>query len=247
MKVVCIMQARVGSTRLPRKILKELCGRTVLEHDIDRLKRATQIDEIVIATTELAEDDVIVEIAKKMYVGYSRGSRDDVLSRYYNAAIKYNAEIIIRVTSDCPLIDPKIIDDMVNRFIELRENLSIDYISNKINMTFPRGLDVEVFTFDALKRCYEEGEERYEREHVTPYIYLNPMKFKFVNYENDIDFSGFRWTLDTIEDLKLIERIYEELYDENGFFYFDDVLKFVLANPSISEINKHIRQKELDE
>jgi spore coat polysaccharide biosynthesis protein SpsF len=241
------MQARTGSTRLPNKILKEICGKTVLEHDIYRLKEAKMIDEIVVATTNLQEDKVIAEIAQKLNVNFFRGSEDDVLARYYYAAKENKGNIIIRVTSDCPIIDPKIIDSMVKKFIELKDKDNIDYLSNKIKATYPRGLDVEVFTFDALERCFKDGEKAYEREHVTPYIYLNPDKFKFVSYENEIDYSNFRWTLDTEEDLELIEIIYNNLYNENKMFYFEDVLKFVLDNPEISQINEHVRQKELGE
>lgn len=247
MNVVCIMQTRTGSTRLPNKVLKKICGKTVLEHDIDRLKKATTIDKIVVATTTLEQDNIVVEIAQKSSVGYFKGSKDDVLSRYYYAAKENNADVVIRVTSDCPLIDPKIIDDMMLKFVELRKKENIDYLSNKIKMTYPRGLDVEIFTFEALERCFKEGLKPYEREHVTPYIYLNPNKFNFENYENDKDYSELRWTLDTEEDLKLIETIYNNLYGENKLFYFEDVLRFVLDNPEISKINEHVRQKELGE
>ena len=247
MNVVCIMQTRTGSTRLPNKVLKKICGKTVLEHDINRLKKANTIDKIVVATTTLEQDNIIAEIAEKSSVIYFKGSEDDVLSRYYYAAKENDADIVIRVTSDCPLIDPKIIDDMVLKFVELRGDENIDYLSNKIKMTYPRGLDVEIFTFEALQRSFKEGSKAYEREHVTPYIYLNPDKFNFESYENDKDYSEFRWTLDTEEDLKLIEIIYSNLYDENKLFYFEDVLKFVLDNPEISKINENVRQKELGE
>lgn len=247
MNVVCIVQARTGSTRLPGKVLKKICGKTVLEHDIDRLKKANTIDKIVIATTTMKLDDIIVEIAKRALVGYFRGSEKDVLSRYYYAAKKYNADIVIRVTSDCPLIDPRIIDNMVNKFNKLNKQESIDYLSNKIKMTYPRGLDVEIFTFRVLEKCFKEADKDYEREHVTPYIYLNPAKFKFRNYENKENYSKFRWTLDTREDLELIQIIYNNLYKKNSFFYFEDILKFVLNNPEISQINENVRQKELGE
>ncbi|AKN33923.1 acylneuraminate cytidylyltransferase [Clostridium carboxidivorans P7] len=247
MNIVCIMQARTGSTRLPGKVLRKICGKTVLEHDINRLKKSNTINIIVVATTTLDQDDIIVEIAREASVTCFRGSQDDVLSRYYYAAKENKADVVIRVTSDCPLIDPQIIDSMVRKFIELRNKENIDYLSNKIKMTYPRGLDVEIFTFEALERCFNEGCKPYEREHVTPYIYLNPDKFSFVNYENNNDYSRYRWTLDTEEDLKLIEIIYNNLYNEKSFFYFEDILKFVLDNPEISKINEDVRQKELGE
>lgn len=247
MSIVCIIQARTGSTRLPNKILKKIKNKTVLEHDIERVLKAKTVDKLVIATTERIEDNVIVEIAENCSVGYFRGSEDNVLSRYYFAAKKYNAEVVIRITSDCPLVDPEIIDNMVNQFIELRSIDNIDYLSNKIKMTYPRGLDVEVFSFEALEKTFFEATQNFEKEHVTPYIYLNPDKFKIKNYENDIDYSMFRWTLDTEEDFLLIKTIYDHLYDENKLFLFKDVLKYVQENPEISKLNEHIRQKELNE
>jgi spore coat polysaccharide biosynthesis protein SpsF len=247
MSVVCIMQARTGSTRLPEKVLKKIKNKTILEHDIDRVLKAKTVDELVIATTEKDEDNVIVDIAKNCSVGYYRGSEDNVLSRYYFAAKKYDAEIVIRITSDCPLIDPQIIDDMVNEFLKLRKNENIDYLSNKVKMTFPRGLDVEVFTFDALEKTFLEATQKFEKEHVTPYIYLNPKKFKIKNYENDTDYSMFRWTLDTEEDFLFIKKIYDHLYNENKMFLFRDVLKYVQENPEISKLNEHVRQKDLNE
>lgn len=245
--VVCIMQARTGSTRLPEKVLKKIKNKTILEHDIDRVLKAKSVDELVIATTEKEEDNVIVDIAKNCSVGHYRGSEDNVLSRYYFAAKKYNAEIVIRITSDCPLIDPQIIDDMVNEFLKLRKNENLDYLSNKVKMTFPRGLDVEVFTFDALEKTFLEATQKFEKEHVTPYIYLNPNKFKIKNYENDTNYSMFRWTLDTEEDFLLIKTIYDHLYNENKMFLFKDVLKYVQENPKISKLNDHVRQKDLNE
>lgn len=245
--IVCIMQARTGSTRLPKKILKKVKNKTILEHDIERVLEAKTLNKLVIATTEKTEDDVIVEIAEKYSVGHFRGSEDNVLSRYYFAAKKYNAEIVIRITSDCPLIDPEIIDDMVDEFIKLRSIENIDYLSNKIKMTFPRGLDVEVFSFDALERTFLNATRKSEMEHVTPYIYSNPDKFRIKNYENDIDYSMYRWTLDTEEDFLLIKTIYDHLYDEKEMFLFKDILEFVQNNPEISKLNEHVIQKELKE
>jgi len=247
MSIVCIMQARTGSTRLPEKILKKIKDKTVLEHDIDRLLESTMIDNLVIATTTKEKDNRIVEIAQNYSVGFYRGSEDNVLSRYYYAAKEYNAEIIIRVTSDCPIIDPHIIDNMVNEFIALKRDQNLDYLSNKIKMTFPRGLDVEVFTFDVLKKTFLEANQKFEKEHVTPYIYLNPDKFKIKNYENDTDYSMYRWTLDTEEDFILIKKIYDNLYDKGKIFLFKDVLRYIEKNPKISKINEHIKQKKLNE
>ncbi|MGK0469240.1 cytidylyltransferase domain-containing protein [Clostridium sp.] len=245
MKTVCIVQARVGSKRLPGKVLKEICGKTVLEHDIDRLKATQNINEIVIATTNLEQDNDIVEVVKKSGIAYFRGSEQDVLSRYYYAAKENDADVIIRVTSDCPVIDPLIIDKMIIQFLDMNKESNIDYLSNTIDKTFPRGLDVEVFKFEVLERCFFESKEDYEREHVTPYIYLNLDKFNVVQYKNDVDYSKYRWTLDTEEDFEVIKQIYNNLYQENSMFYFEDILRFILKNPEIAKINENIEQKKL--
>ena len=155
MKVVCIMQARVGSSRLPGKVLKDICGKTVLEHDINRLKLVPNIDEIVIATTVQKQDDKIVDEANRLGVKYFRGSEEDVLSRYYFAAKENNADIVIRVTSDCPCLDYNIINDMVNIFIE--KNHKIDYMNNTLDRTYPRGYDVEIFSYNVLENAFKNA------------------------------------------------------------------------------------------
>jgi Cytidylyltransferase. len=178
-------------------------------------------------------------------IQYFRGSENDVLSRYYYAAKENNADIIIRITSDCPVIDPKIIDNMIKTFIEISKTGKIDYISNTIERTYPRGLDTEVFTFEALERAFIEADKSYQREHVTPYIYENPEIFKIEGFKNNIDYSSYRWTLDTIEDFKVIESIYKALYKENALFYMEDIIKFQKEHPEIAKINENVKQKEL--
>ncbi|WP_346890174.1 glycosyltransferase family protein [Clostridium sp. UBA1056] len=243
MKVVCIIQARVGSSRLPGKVLKNICGKTVLEHDVRRLKLVTNIDEIVIATTVEPQDDKIVEEAKRLGVKCFRGSENDVLSRYYHAAMESNSDIVVRVTSDCPCIDHTIIDNMVRLF---KEN-KFDYINNTSERTFPRGYDVEVFTLQALEIAYKNATKDYEREHVTPYLYDCNNNFKCFTYKNNVDYSKYRITLDTEEDLKVIKEIYNELYKDEKYFLLEDVVNFLDSNPHIANINDDIEQKKLGE
>ncbi len=248
MKKTAIIQARMSSTRLPGKVMKTLIDRPLIEHVISRVKAAKQVDEIVLATTIEEKDDVLVNEAETMQIPWFRGSRDDVLSRYYHAAKESNADIIIRITSDCPVIDPEVIDKMLDIFIkEKNSGNNIDYISNTLSRTFPRGLDVEVFTFDALKKTYRKATQTYEREHVTPYIYHNPDKFALRNYSNDTDLSEYRLTVDTYEDFILIEDIYKALYKRTKIFLLDDIVNFLGSNPRIAEINKNIVQKKLGE
>lgn len=247
MKVVCLVQARVGSTRLPGKILKEICGKTILHHEIDRLKKCKEIDEIVIATTDKEDDDKIVNEAKKLSVKYFRGSENDVLSRFYYAAKENNADIVVRVTSDCPCIDFEILDKMLIYFKDKYKEKQIDYLSNTINRTYPRGYDIEIFTFSALEKSYINAKKEYEREHVTPYIYDKTNNFLKLSFENTEDYSKYRVTLDTIEDFIVIKNIFENLYYKNPYFKLNDVVQYLNNNLHIVDINKHIEQKKLGE
>lgn len=247
MKVVCLVQARVGSTRLPGKILKEICGKTILHHEIDRLKKCKEIDEIVIATTDKEDDDKIVNEAKKLSVKYFRGSENDVLSRFYYSAKENNADIIVRVTSDCPCIDFEILDKMLIYFKDKYKEKQVDYLSNTIKRTYPRGYDIEIFTFSALEKSYINAEKEYEREHVTPYIYDKTNNFLKLSFENKEDYSEYRVTLDTIEDFIVIKNIFENLYYKNPYFKLNDVVQYLNNNLHIVDINKHIEQKKLGE
>ena len=247
MKVVCLVQARVGSTRLPGKILKEICGKTILHHEIDRLKKCKEIDEIVIATTDKEDDDKIVNEAKKLSVKYFRGSENDVLSRFYYSAKENNADIIVRVTSDCPCIDFEILDKMLIYFKEKYKEKQVDYLSNTIKRTYPRGYDIEIFTFSALEKSYINAKKEYEREHVTPYIYDKTNNFLKLPFENKDDYSEYRVTLDTIEDFIVIKNIFENLYYKNPYFKLNDVVQYLNNNLHIVDINKHIEQKKLGE
>ncbi|HHV71415.1 MAG TPA: NTP transferase domain-containing protein [Clostridia bacterium] len=244
-KTVAIIQARMGSTRLPGKVMLDLCGKTVLEHVIERVKRVKNIDQIVIATTELERDDLIVKEAEKCWVGYYRGSEDDVLRRYYYAAKENQAEIVVRITSDCPLIDPNI----TNEIIEFYKTHDYDLVTNagidEKERTYPRGLDTEVFSFEILEEAFLKADQPYQREHVTPYIYENCKNIYY--YKNDVDYSQYRWTLDTEEDYKLIETIYKYLYPQNTDFAFDDILKIIKKYPHLAKINAHVEQKKVKE
>jgi len=243
-KVVCIIQARMGSTRLPGKVMKKMKGKSVLFYVVERVKQSRLIDQIVIATTTNKHDDVIVEEAERLNVSWFRGSEQDVLSRYYYAAKKFDADVVVRVTSDCPLIDSDIIDKVVKKHI----NSNYDYTSNTIKRTFPRGLDVEVFNFDVLKDSFKNAEKNYEREHVTPYIYQNHYKFNAQNIEakeKELKRPEIRITVDTIEDFNLIKNII--LNFNNHLFSSIDVLDFLDKKPELLDLNKDIKQKKLGE
>ncbi|WP_427338101.1 cytidylyltransferase domain-containing protein [Caloranaerobacter sp. DY30410] len=242
-KVVAIIQARMGSTRLPGKVMKDLFGKTVLAHVVERVKQSKEVDEIVIATTTLEKDNVIVKEAEKCGVKYFRGSEDDVLSRYYYAAKENNADIVVRITSDCPLIDPIIIDSIVKFYKENDYDIVTNAGIDLSQRTFPRGLDTEVFSFKVLEEAFNNAKENYQREHVTPYIYENSNKIHY--YKNDVNYSEYRWTLDTEEDFKLIKEIYRYLYKEKHNFYMEDILKLFKEKPELKKINIHIEQKKV--
>jgi spore coat polysaccharide biosynthesis protein SpsF len=242
MKVVAIIQARMGSTRLPGKILREVFGKSLLEYQIERVRRAKLIDQIVIATTTKEIDDEIVNVADELTIPYYRGSEDNVLERYYHTAHKYEADVVVRLTSDCPIIDPKVIDKIISCFIEGERYY--DYVSNTIERTYPRGMDTEVFTFKALEEAYELGKENIYKEHVTTYIHKNSDRFSILNVKYEKDQSRHRWTVDTSEDLELIERIIKELYTLNPFFSLEDVLNLFEKYPEWYKINSHIEQKK---
>lgn len=244
-KIAAIVQARIGSTRLPGKILKELSGKPVLWHVVNRLSYSKLCNKIVVATTTEPEDDKVEYFCAENNFPYYRGSSDNVLSRYYEAAKIFGSDIIIRITSDCPLIDPDIIDKMLEQFISEKSN--IDYMSNVFTRTFPRGLDTEIFTFDALEKSFSNAVNQNELEHVTPYIYQHPEIFKIKNFANNKDLSFHRWTVDTVEDFKLINSIYENLYIPEKIFLLNDILKLFDKHPELIKINQNVKQKNLGE
>lgn len=243
MKVAAIIQARMGSTRLPGKILKTVNGKTLLEYQIERVNQAKSIDQIIIATTLKESEQPIVELCEKIGIDYYRGSELDVLSRYYEAAQKFGVDVIVRLTSDCPIIDPEVIDKVVNQY--LNNQSSVDYLSNTLERTYPRGLDTEVFSFVALNKAYHEAVLLRDKEHVTAYFYTNPDFFKLQGLKSGRKYGNYRWTVDTEEDFELIQHILRELYNPNKLFLLEDVIKLLKDHPEWNEINSHIEQKKL--
>ena len=244
MKIGAIVQARMGSTRLSGKVMKDLEGKTVLEHVIDRVRQSKLIDAIIIATTTHNRDDVIEAEALRFGVKAFRGSEDDVLSRYYYAAKENNLDVVVRITSDCPLIDPKVLDEVIRCYVNNDYDIVSNAGSDLSKRTYPRGLDTEVFSFKILESAFTNAEETYQREHVTPYIYENSSSV--YHYKNDIDYSKHRWTLDTDEDFNLISEIYNHLYHGEHDFYLRDIVKLFEVKPELFNINAHIEQKKLN-
>jgi spore coat polysaccharide biosynthesis protein SpsF len=242
MKIVAIVQARMGSTRLPGKVLKDIHGRTMLARVVRRAGRSALIDKLVVAITEKKADDAIASECDSLSIFCFRGSEDNVLDRYYQAARALSADCIVRITSDCPLIDPEIIDRVVQAFLDNDQ----DYASNTIMSTYPRGLDVEIFTFNALEKAWHEAAADFQHVHVTPYIYMHPDRFKILSVTGDEDWSRYRWTVDTHEDLALIRAVYAKI-NRDDLFSWRDVLELFKREPNLAELNSQIRQKSLEE
>lgn len=234
--VVVITQARTGSTRLPKKVMKLILGKPVLLHDIERMKSMRTINKVVVATTTLSEDDVIASLISKYdkSIGIYRGSVENVLDRYYKAAKEYDADVIVRITSDCPLMDPVQSDNVVRKFF--KENL--DYCTNNMPGWLPRGLDTEVFSFDALEKAWTGAKSDYQKEHVTPYFTDAMGLFKLGSILGEDKYKKFRWTLDYPEDLEFIREIYGRLYPIKKDFDMYDIIKVLEKEPQLIEINK---------
>ena len=242
MKTVAIVQARMGSTRLPNKVLREIKGKPMLWYVINRLKFCKNISEVILATTQAQADDPIEGFARENGINYFRGSENDVLDRYYQCAKKYSVEVIVRITADCPLIDPEVVDKVVETFLD-HEN-DCDYASNVLPPTFPDGLDTEVFWFKSLEKAWNEAKYTSEREHVTSYIYKNPDKFKLLNVESNIDYSDLRWTVDTENDFNFVKEVYEKIGKENEIFYMKDIIELIEVIPEIKAINSDSTRNE---
>jgi len=240
MSIIAVIQARISSTRLPGKILKKIEGKTILEHVIDRVREAKKLDDVIVATTVRKEDLEIVKLCANLGISVFCGSEDDVLDRYYQVARLFKAEHIIRITSDCPLVDPLVID----KVIELYFQKKADYASNTMPESFPDGLDTEVFSFKTLKIVWKNAKLFSEREHVTPYIRKNSNIFKITNLKSKFNLSNKRWTLDEPEDFEFIKIIYENLYPKDSLFGTETILNYLRENPEVEKINKNIIRNE---
>ena len=235
-RVVVIVQARMGSSRLPGKVLMDLHGRPLLERQIERLRRSRTVDAIVIATSTHARDDAIAEVAERVGVGVFRGPEDDVLARYVGAADAFQADVVVRGTADCPLVDPEVLDRCVERLLE---DDDLDYVSNTLQRTYPRGLDVEVLRRSVLERAHHEATDPGDREHVTGFIWRQPERFRLANVVDCEDRSALRWTVDTQDDLDVVRAVYDALYPERPDFSYADALAHVSEHPAVHAGNRH--------
>lgn len=240
---LAIIQARLASTRLPAKIMLEVCGKTLLEHMIERVKHSKKIDEIVIATTDNKLDDIIVEWCKKHKIKFFRGPELDVLKRFKLTNDIYDADTIVRICSDNPLIDPKTIDEI----LEIYKSNNYDFVSNLFPLegrTFPDGTSIEVFSSKLLLEADLKAKKPSEREHVTFYFWMQPERFKIFRYDYPKNYSKFRFNLDYVEDYCLIRSVFESLYSKNKIFSMEDVILWLEHNPKILKFNEKIKTAE---
>ena len=239
MTTLIIVQARMTSTRLPGKVLLPLAGEPMLTRLVERLRRVQRVNGIIVATTTNIADDPIVTLCSELGVSCHRGSENDVLSRYADAAQLHGADLVVRITSDCPLIDPSLIDHAIATY----EEGGSDYVSNMLPPTWPYGMAVEVFSAAALQQAHVEAAQAAEREHVTPFLYWHPERYRLRNIESEVNLSHHRWTVDTPEDYELVRRLFEHLISSHPYFTQIDVLALLDRHPDWLAINQHVRQK----
>ena len=241
-KIVATIEARMTSTRLPGKVLKPVMGRPVLELLIERLQRSEHLDDIVVATTINNTDQPIIDLCKQLNVKYFRGSEEDVLKRVLDAAKSVSADLIVEITGDCPFVDPDIVDEYIQVFL----NGEYDYVSNTIRRSFPIGFDVQVFPVSVLEEVNALTSDPVDHEHVSIYIYEHPERYQLKNIEanEDMFWPDLGVTLDTQEDYELIRSIFEELYPQNTAFSALDVIKLLRDRPELISINRHIKRKK---
>jgi spore coat polysaccharide biosynthesis protein SpsF len=230
-RTVALIQARVSSKRLPGKVLLDIHGEPMLLHVVRRAGRARTLDDVAVITSCHEDDSAIEQVCLENAISCFRGSLDDVLDRYYHAALHFHADVIVRITADCPLLDPNVVDLVVKTFHEG----SYDYFSNVLRCTYPDGLDTEVFHLQTLERAWREASLGSEREHVTAFIYKHPEIFRLGNMEHSEDLSDLRWTVDTVEDLEFVRAVYSRFKGE--LFGMNEIVDLIGKNPEIAELN----------
>lgn len=234
--IIAIIQARMGSTRLPGKVLMQIDGKPMLEYQIERVKKAKLIDTIVVATSVLRQDDPIGDICNKIGIDCFRGSENDVLSRYYECAKKYQAKTIVRLTADCPFSDPEVIDKVIQLFIDAKA----DYAANTAppqNSTFPDGSDVEVFSMEAFEKVNKEAKDKYDREHVTFYFWKYGKDFKTAQLISEINWSKYRFTVDYSEDYDVAKYAATQLKEKGIFGHIGEIIEIIESNQEIKAKN----------
>jgi len=245
-RIVCIIQARMGSSRLPGKVMKEICGKPMIQWVVSRSMHSNFIDHVLIATTESESDDTIAMFCQKNSIACYRGNEFDVLDRYYQAAKLAEADIVVRLTADCPLVDAQLIDETIQKMIGSNADFCANRLPPPYKRTFPIGLDVEVVSMQALEIAWHKATKKYEREHVLPFVYDPQNGFNIIILDNEEDFGGMRWTVDTEKDLEFVRRVMKHLSCKMTFSWMD-VLSVVKEYPDLEKINENIIHKTFRE
>ena len=243
MKIVAIIQARMGSTRLPEKVMQDICGKPMLWHVVQRAASVRSIDEVVIATSDKTQDDAIANFCQEYGIMCYRGSEMDVLDRYYQCARKYKADVVVRITSDCPLLDPQVTEKVIATY--QNSSTELDGAFNTLERTYPRGLDTEVVPFQTLAHCWQQKKSAFDREHVFTIIYKNLANYRIASVTNERDESHLRWTVDEQKDLEFVRQVYQYLYKEDAIFDAKVIKDLLEAETGLSNINKDVQQKTL--
>ncbi|HOI72913.1 MAG TPA: glycosyltransferase family protein [Syntrophales bacterium] len=240
-KRVAIIEARMKSTRLPGKVLRPIMGRPMLDLLVERLQQARNLDQIVVATTDSDADEPIEALAQQLGIGCHRGSEEDVLDRVLTAARRFEADVIVEVTADCPLIEASKVDDMLRSY----QYMDVDFMGNRLDGTYPVGLGMRIFSRDVLERIDSLTRDPVDREHVTLYVWEHPDIFSIYHFQNNLDrrYWDIRLTVDTKEDFAFIETVFEELYPLNPRFGLYDIIDLLERRPELMDINRHVRQK----
>jgi len=234
----------MSSSRLPGKVLKDAGGRPLLDRMVERVRRSKKVDETLVATTTDPSDETLAEFCAAQKIPYFRGNLMDVLDRYYQAALTHHADVVVRLTGDCPFIDPVLIDETIALLQREQADFACNRLPPPLTRTYPIGLDVEVSTFSALETAWKNAKEKHEREHVMPYLYEVPGRFKVVKLDYAVDYGSLRWTVDTPQDLDFVRAVYSVLNNRNDFEW-QEVLQLVQAHPEIAEINANIQHKTM--
>ena len=253
---IAIIQARMASSRLPGKVLLDIAGQPMLTHVVERTRRARTVDQVIVATTTDVVDDPLVEFCSQHKYPYYRGSQYDVLDRYYQAACKFVepvdrvSAVIVRITSDCPVIDPDVIDQTVHAYQEIAgesEDLPSVFVANRLpppwGRTFPIGLDTEVCAFSSLELAWKEARAPHQREHVMPFFYDQPDRFRIHLVNHSADYGSLRWTVDTPQDLELVRRIFDYFPGRNDFTWLE-ILALFEHHPELADINRQVTAKD---
>lgn len=239
-RVVAILQARISSRRLPGKVMKPILGRPMLARQLERLRRCRRVDDLVVATSDQPDDDPLAELCAAEGTACFRGSLDDVLNRFHRCAVEQQADHVVRLTGDCPLADPAVIDEVI-RFFHAG---NYDYASNVLPPTFPDGLDVEIIRFSCLEEADREAVLPSHREHVTPFLRVHPECYRLGNYTGPADLSHLRWTVDEPDDFEFVRQVYERLYPDKPDFTTQDILDLLAHEPALQTINSKFERNE---